>query len=146
MKQLEVELKVLTGKVTKDLKKKLKEAVRVFKDTGEDSELSMIKDRQSFNDNRIVEINEKICNAKVVLKKSYSTTEIQFGSKVFLESDKHESLILKIVGIDEANIRLNKISIDSPLAHVLLGKKIGDPVELRGPNGKVNYTVVKLTA
>ena len=73
------------------------------------------------------------------------TDKVVFGATVVLEEeDSGNSIQYQIVGQDEADIKKNKISITSPLARSLIGKKEGDEVEVNAPKGKINYSVVKI--
>jgi len=143
--ELEEELKRLTEVTREELKTSLFEAIKIYEKTGDDSDMAIAKDRQSFNEFRIQELSDKLSRAEGISSQSVSLSEVQFGSKVTLETVKREGLVLKIVGIDEANIRKDKISIDSPAARALLGKRVGDLVQLNTPNGKMEYTIIELS-
>jgi transcription elongation factor GreA len=144
-KQLEEELKALQGAGAIELEESLVAAQQAFEKTGDDSDLSIARDRKNFATYRIQVLIQKCSEAEVIPDSKISTNTVEFGSKAILENQKRESMTLKIVGVDEANIRKDKISIESPLAGRLLGKKVGDQVELNGETGPVTYRIVEIT-
>jgi transcription elongation factor GreA len=121
------------------------EHARSLGDLSENADYSAAKERQGFIEGRIQEINGKIARAQVIDPSTLQSDKVVFGATVELEEEESGNPITyKIVGQDEADIKKNKISITSPLARSLIGKKEGDEVEVNAPKGKINYSVVKI--
>ena len=121
------------------------EHARSLGDLSENADYSAAKERQGFIEGRIQEINGKIARAQVIDPSTIQSDKVVFGATVQLEEEESgNSITYKIVGQDEADIKKNKISITSPLARSLIGKKEGDEVEVNAPKGKINYSVVKI--
>jgi len=114
-------------------------------DLSENAEYHAAKERQGFIEGRIVELEAKISLAEVIDVSKLSGTFIKFGATITLvDEDTEEEHLYQIVGGDEADIRQQKLSITSPLARALIGKTIGDMVEVTTPNGSRAYTVLKV--
>jgi transcription elongation factor GreA len=121
------------------------EHARSLGDLSENADYSAAKERQGFIEGRIQEINGKIARAQVIDPTLIQSEKVVFGATVELEEEESGNAITyKIVGQDEADIKKNKISITSPLARSLIGKKEGDEVEVNAPKGKILYSVVKI--
>lgn len=114
-------------------------------DLSENAEYHAAKDRQGFIEGRIVELESKISLADVIDVSKLSGENIKFGATITLvDEDTEEEHLYQIVGGDEADIRQQKLSITSPLARALIGKTIGDMVEVTTPGGSRAYTVLKV--
>jgi transcription elongation factor GreA len=121
------------------------EVARSHGDLSENAEFDAAKDRQSFIEGRIGELGYKIASAKVIDPDSVPKDCVRFASKVLIENlDSEEEVEYMIVGQEESNIRMGKISVSSPLGRALLGKKPGDEVVLQAPGGKRNYEIVEI--
>ncbi|MBM3632887.1 MAG: transcription elongation factor GreA [Alphaproteobacteria bacterium] len=114
-------------------------------DLSENAEYHAAKDRQGFIEGRIAELESKISLADVIDVSKLSGENIKFGATITLvDEDTEEEHLYQIVGGDEADIRQQKLSITSPLARALIGKTIGDMVEVTTPGGSRAYTVLKV--
>jgi transcription elongation factor GreA len=114
-------------------------------DLSENAEYHAAKDRQGFIEGRIAELEAKISLADVIDVSKLSGVHIKFGATITLvDEDTSENHIYQIVGGDEADIRNGKLSITSPLARALIGKTMGDMVEVAAPGGSRAYTVLKV--
>lgn len=114
-------------------------------DLSENAEYHAAKDRQGFIEGRIAELEAKISLADVIDVSKLSGVHIKFGATITLvDEDTAENHIYQIVGGDEADIRNGKLSITSPLARALIGKTMGDMVEVAAPGGSRAYTVLKV--
>lgn len=114
---------------------------RELGDLSENSEYAAAKQDLAFIDGRIVELEEILHSAKVV--STHSKSHVDVGSKVTLHvNGKHESFLL--VGEWEADPVNKKISHESPLGKALLGKKVGESVEVEAPAGKILYKVIEI--
>lgn len=115
-------------------------------DLSENAEYDAAKERQSFVEGRIVELESKLGSAQVVDPKTINADgRCVFGSTVVLEDvEKGDVVTYQIVGDDEADIRQRKISISSPIARALIGKYSGDIAEVMAPGGVREYEVVNV--
>jgi len=115
-------------------------------DLSENAEYDAAKERQSFVEGRIVEVEGKLGSAQIIDPKTLNADgRCVFGSTVVLEDTNNGDVITyQIVGDDEANIRERKISISSPIARALIGKYSGDIAEVQAPSGVREYEVVNV--
>ena len=115
-------------------------------DLSENAEYEAAKERQSFVEGRIVELEFKLGSAQVIDPKTLNADgRCVFGATVVLEDVNNGDVVTyQIVGDDEANIRERKISISSPIARALIGKYSGDVAEVQAPGGVREYEVVEV--
>ncbi|MEO7622130.1 MAG: transcription elongation factor GreA [Gallionella sp.] len=115
-------------------------------DLSENAEYDAAKEKQSFVEGRIVELEFKLGSAQIIDPKALNADgRCVFGSTVILEDvNNGEVVTYQIVGDDEADIRNRKISISSPVARALIGKSCGDVAEVRAPGGVREYEVVEV--
>ncbi len=138
--KLKDELKALLETKRPEVANRIKQA-REMGDISENAEYDAARQEQSFVEGRIEELEEILKNAKIaaVTKKD----AIVVGAKVTLHIDGDEE-IFHIVGAPEANPKENKISHESPIGLALLGKKVGDKIDVEAPVGTLTYTVLKI--
>jgi transcription elongation factor GreA len=118
---------------------------RTHGDLSENAEYDAAKERQSFIEGRIKEIEAKLANAQVIEPKLLDAEgRCVFGSTVELEENNGEAVTYQIVGDDEADIKKGKISISSPIARAIIGKYAGDRVEVQTPGGVRKYEVLEV--
>lgn len=119
---------------------------RTHGDLSENAEYDAAKERQSFIEGRIKEIESKLANAQIIDPKLLDAEgRCVFGSTVELEDMKDgESVVYQIVGDDEADIKQGKISISSPIARALIGKYAGEQVEVQTPGGQRKYEILEV--
>jgi transcription elongation factor GreA len=118
------------------------EIARGHGDLSENADYSAAKERQSFIEGRIQEINGKMARAQVIDPTSLSGDKVMFGATVVVvDEESGKEMTYKIVGVDEANIKDGKIGITSPLARALISKKAGDEAVVHAPKGEVRYEV-----
>jgi len=115
-------------------------------DLSENAEYDAAKEKQSFIEGRIVELESKLGSAQIIDPKTLNADgRCVFGSTVVLEDTNNGDVVTyQIVGDDEANIRERKISISSPIARALIGKYSGDIAEVQAPSGVREYEVVNV--
>lgn len=118
-------------------------AARALGDLSENGMYSAAKDKQSFLEGRIREVESILKNAVVVEKSSVKKGTIDLGSHVTLETQK-STVNYSIVGVEEVNFAENKISHESPLGKALIGKTTGDIIEIEAPMGTVKYKVLEV--
>ena len=112
-------------------------------DLAENVEYHSARDRQSFIEGRLAEIEDKIARAEVIDVSKLSGSIIKFGAKVTLaDEETDEEQTFQIVGEDEADISQGRLSVTSPLARALIGKQTGESVEVATPRGAKSYEVV----
>jgi transcription elongation factor GreA len=143
-KLLEEELKQLMS-VERPAVVKAIEIARGHGDLSENADYSAAKERQSFIEGRIQEINGKLARAQVIDPASIKVDRVVFGAKVILEDQESSRQVhYQIVGVDEADIKSGKIGITSPLARALIGRTGGDEVIVHAPKGQIRYDVIKV--
>lgn len=113
-------------------------------DLSENAEYDAAKERQGFIEGRIQEIEGKLGNAQIIDPAALDADgRIVFGATVELEDlDSGDSVTYQIVGDDEADLKQNKISLNSPVARALIGKYAGDVAEVMAPGGRREYEIL----
>lgn len=118
---------------------------RAHGDLKENAEYHAAREQQGFTEGRIAEIEAKLGAAQIIdVTRMENTGRVIFGTTVELMNSHDKNLKYQIVGEDEADIKLNKISVTSPVARALIGKFEGDVVEVATPEGKIEYEIVKV--
>jgi transcription elongation factor GreA len=119
---------------------------RAHGDLKENAEYHAAKEQQGFIEGRIAEIEAKLSNAQIIdITKIARTGKVLFGVTVTVfDTDKDEERTFKLVGDDEADFKLGKISVNSPIARGLIGKSEGDEVSVQTPGGVVHYEIIKV--
>lgn len=141
---LQAELKNLKSVERPNIIAAIAEA-RSHGDLSENAEYHAAKEKQSFIEGRISELDDKLARADVIDVSKLSGAKIRFGATVSLiDVDSEEEATYKIVGEDEANVRDGKISISSPIARALIGKEEGDEAEVAAPSGARAYEITKV--
>jgi transcription elongation factor GreA len=116
---------------------------RALGDLSENAEYHAAKEAQSLNEGRILELESLISRAEVIDVSKLSGDRIKFGAIVKLvDEDTEEEKTYQIVGEPEADVRSGRVSVSSPIARALMGKTIGDTVEVSTPGGGKSYEVV----
>ncbi len=114
-------------------------------DLSENAEYHAAKESQSLNEGRIAELEDKLARAEVIDVSKLSGNTIKFGATVTLiDEDTEEEKAYQIVGESEADVKLGKVSITSPLARALISKKVGDTVEVNTPGGGKSYEITAI--
>ena len=112
-------------------------------DLRENAEYHAAKERQSFIEGRIQEINSKLAVFQVIDPSHHNGDSVVFGATVSLENlDSGETLTYQIVGPDEADPKDQRISIQSPIAKALIGKEVGDVVQVAIPRGQIKVEII----
>ena len=118
---------------------------RAHGDLSENAEYHAAKEEQGHNETRIMELEDLLSRAEVIDPSSLSGNDIKFGANVLLvDVDTDEEASYQIVGDIESDFKKKKISISSPLAKALIGKTIGDEVEVNTPGGGKSYEIIKV--
>jgi transcription elongation factor GreA len=142
--RLEEELKHLKTVARPDVIRAISEA-REHGDISENAEYLAARERQSFIEGRLAELEDKISRAEVIDPATLSGKQVKFGATVTLiDEDTEEKSVYQIVGEDEADIKARRLAITSPLARALVGKSVGDSVEVTTPSGSRSYEISKV--
>ena len=119
---------------------------RAHGDLSENAEYHAAKEKQSFMEGRIQEIQGKIATAQVIDPATINHDKVAFGATVIvLDVDTDEEKTYKIVGVDEADIKIGKLSIHSPMARSLIGKDEGDIAIVKAPARTIEYEVIEIS-
>lgn len=140
--QLEEELKNLKGVERPAVIRAIAEA-REHGDLSENAEYHAARERQSFIEGRISELEDIVSRAQVIDTSKLSGDTVRFGATVTLaDEDSDEEVVYQIVGAHEADIKQGRLSVHAPLARALIGKHLGESVEVNSPGGSKSYEIV----
>lgn len=121
------------------------EEARAHGDLSENAEYHAAKDRQSFIEGRIGDIEYKLASADIIDVDKLPRTHVVFGSRVRLENlDTGEDVEYQLVGPEEADIAQGRISISSPIGRAIMGRKPGDELSVQVPGGKRSFELVEI--
>jgi transcription elongation factor GreA len=121
------------------------EEARAHGDLSENAEYHSAKEAQGWNETRVAELEDKISRAEVIDVSKLSGDTVMFGAKVTLiDEDTEAKTVYQIVGDSEADVKKGRISISSPIARALIGKKKGDSVDVNTPGGGKSYEIEKV--
>ncbi|MDE8346167.1 MAG: transcription elongation factor GreA [Acidocella sp.] len=142
---LEEELRHLKGPERSAIIRAIAEA-RSHGDLSENAEYHAARERQSFVEGRIAELEEITSAAEVIDPASLSGDTVKFGANVMLlDEDTEKEVSYQIVGTHEADVKQARLSITSPLAKALIAKRVGDTVAVPAPGGDRSYEILKIT-
>jgi transcription elongation factor GreA len=142
--RLQDELKHLKSVARPEVIKAIAEA-REHGDLSENAEYHAARERQSFIEGRVMELEDRISRAEIIDTSKLSGDTIKFGATVTLaDEDTDEEITYQIVGQDESDIKEGRLSISAPLARSLIGKAEGDQVEVTTPGGSKSYEIVSI--
>ena len=114
-------------------------------DLSENAEYHAAKEKQSFIEGRVAELEDKLARADVIDTSKLSGDTVKFGATVtIMDEESEEESTYKIVGEDEADVASGKVSITSPIARALIGKELEDVVEVAAPGGAKSYEILKV--
>jgi transcription elongation factor GreA len=134
-------------KILRDERPKIVEAIeeaRAHGDLSENAEYHAAKERQGQVEAMIGEIEDKVSRAQIIDPTTLSGDKIIFGATVTLLDENDKPIRYQIVGVTEADAKKGRISYNSPLARALIGKQVGDDIELTVPAGERSYHVDKI--
>ena len=143
-KILEEELKKLKFEERPAIVNAIAEA-RALGDLSENAEYHYAKDKQGFIEGRIRELESKLSRAEVIDITKLNGTSVKFGCTVTIcDESTDEEFTYKIVGVDEADVKKNLLSVGAPLARAIIGKEVGDEVKLSTPSGTKEYEILEI--
>lgn len=118
---------------------------RAHGDLSENAEYHAAKERQGFIEGRILELEDIIGRAQVIDPSKLSGKTVKFGATVtVIDEDTDKEATYQIVGDMEADLKEKRVSLSSPIARALIGKSVGDSVEVAAPGGAKSYEIVKV--
>lgn len=141
---LKKELKMLKTEGRRRVSKALEEA-RAHGDLSENAEYDAAKNEQGLMEARIRNIGGQLGNAQIIDPSKLKSDKVVFGAKVtVVDEETDEEKMYYLVGVEEADLDQDKISITSPVARALIGKKVGDQAEVRAPGGERYYEILSI--
>lgn len=142
--RLEEELKHLRSVARPEVIKAISDA-REHGDLAENAEYHAARERQSFIEGRVAELEDKISRAQVIDPAKLSGDTVMFGATVDVaDEDSDQESTFQIVGESEAEVKEGRIAVTSPMARALIGKQEGDSVEVTTPRGTKAYEILKI--
>ena len=142
LQRLEDELRQLKAQERPAIIRAIAEA-RAHGDLSENAEYHAARERQSFIEGRIAELEEIVSAVEVIDPSALSGDHVKFGAHVRLVDEETEKeATYQIVGVHEADIKAARLSISSPLAKALIGKKVGDSIAVPAPGGARSYEIL----
>ena len=118
---------------------------RAHGDLSENAEYHAAKEQQGLNESRVQELEDKLSRAEVIDVSKLTGDTVKFGAHVTLvDEDTDEEVKYQIVGEMEGDVKKGKISISSPIARAMIGKSVGDSVEVNTPGGGKSYEILKV--
>ena len=142
--RLEEELRYLKTTARPEVIRAIAEA-REHGDLSENAEYHAARERQSFIEGRVAELEDKIARAEVIDVASLNGNTVKFGATVTLvDEDTEAEAAYQLVGEMEADVKEGRLSITAPLARALIGKEVGDSVEVMTPAGSKAYEIIKV--
>jgi transcription elongation factor GreA len=140
--ELKAELEELEGPRRREISERIKTA-RDFGDLKENSEYHDAKNEQAFLETKIMKLRERLTTAVVADEKTTAAGKAAFGSQVKLRDEESgKEVTYRLVGATEANLADGKLSIESPVAQAMVGRKAGDEVVVATPRGGRRYSVI----
>jgi transcription elongation factor GreA len=144
LQRLEDELRNLRAVERPAIIRAIAEA-RSHGDLSENAEYHAARERQSFIEGRIQELEEIIGGAEVIDPSMLSGSHVKFGAHVkLIDEETEKEATYQIVGVHEADIKVKRLSVSSPLAKALIGKKVGDTVSVPAPGGDRSYEILEI--
>ena len=144
LQRLEDELKTLKSVERPAVIRAIAEA-RTHGDLSENAEYHAARERQSFIEGRIGELEEIISSVEIIDPSTLSGDQVKFGAHVrLIDEETEKESAYQIVGVHEADIKSARLSISSPLAKALIGKKVGETISVPAPGGDRSYEILDI--
>jgi transcription elongation factor GreA len=145
LKKLKEELDYLMNVERPAISRLIGEAIEKG-DISENAEYDTAKDAQGMLEAKIAVVQDKIANARILDETKINTDKVQILNKVTIRNKKNNSTMkYTIVPESEANLKENKISVSTPIAKGLIGKKVGDSVEIKVPSGIIHFEIIEIS-
>ncbi|MGI4952508.1 MAG: transcription elongation factor GreA [Janthinobacterium lividum] len=144
LQRLEEELRHLKGVERPSIIRAIAEA-RSHGDLSENAEYHAARERQSFIEGRVIELEEIVSGAEVIDPTTLSGDRVKFGAHVrLIDEETEKEATYQIVGVHEADIKFARLSISSPLSKALIGKKVGETISVPAPSGDRTYEILEV--
>lgn len=145
LKKLREELETLVNIERPKISKLIGEAIEKG-DISENAEYDAAKDAQGLLEAKIAHLQSKIANARIIDESKIDTSQVQILNKVTIKNKKNNStMVYTIVPESEANLKEAKISVNTPIAKGLMGKKVGDVVDIKVPSGVIPFEIIDIS-
>ena len=145
LNKLREELEYLMNVERPSISRQIGEAIEKG-DISENAEYDAAKDAQGLLEAKIAEIQSKIASARILDESKINTDKVQILNKVTIRNKKNNAIMqYTIVPESEANLKENKISVNTPISKGLIGKKVGDVVEIKVPSGMIAFEIVDIS-
>lgn len=141
--KIKAELKALVEVKRPEIAQRLREAIQMG-DLSENADYIMAKEDQAFLEGRILELQELLSSATIIKDEGHSTSVVGMGNKVTVQEGGSSPEVYTLVGAKEADPRSGRISNESPIGRVLLGKRVGDIVKVETPAGAIKLKIVSI--
>ena len=142
--QMQEELKQLKHVARPEAIKSIAEA-REHGDLSENAEYHAARERQSFIEGRVAELEDKMARAEVIDVSKLSGKSVMFGATVtIIDEETDEKLKYQLVGEWESDVKAGRLAVTAPLARALIGKSVGDSVEVSTPKGEKSYEILRV--
>jgi transcription elongation factor GreA len=141
--KLRIELAKLKGSDRDEISKRLRSAIQNG-DLSENADYHKAKEDQAFLEGRIQELEYILKNAIVVEAHQGERDEVAVGARVTVQEEDFEAEVYKLVGAKEADPRSGKISNESPIGRALLGRRVGERVNIQTPGGEISLKILKI--
>lgn len=145
LNKLKAELDQLMNVERPAISKQIGEAIEKG-DISENAEYDAAKDAQGMLEAKIAVLRDKIANARIIDESKIDTSSVQILNKVTIKNKKNNAtMVYTIVSEHEADLKSGKISIETPIAKGLMGKKVGDVVDIKVPSGIMQFEIVDIS-
>lgn len=145
LQKMKEELDKLTSVERPEISRQIAEA-RDKGDLSENAEYDAAKEAQGLLELKISKLEEAIANSRILDESRIDTSKVQILSKVKIKNKKNDAaMIYSIVSESEADLKAGKISVNTPIAKGLLGKKVGDIVDIKVPSGTMQFEIVEIS-
>ena len=145
LRRLREELETLVNIERPKISKLIGEAIEKG-DISENAEYDAAKDAQGLLEAKIALLQSKIANARIIDESKIDTSQVQILNKVTIKNKKNNStMVYTIVPESEANLKEAKISVNTPIAKGLMGKKVGDVVDIKVPSGVIPFEIIDIS-
>jgi transcription elongation factor GreA len=145
LRKLREELEFLANVERPKISKQIGEAIDKG-DISENAEYDAAKDAQGMLEAKIAQIQSKIANARIIDQSKIDTSHVQILNKVTIKNKKNNSIMVyTIVPETEANLKEAKLSVSTPIAKGLMGKKVGDIVDIKVPSGIIPFEIIDIS-
>ncbi|WP_319272160.1 transcription elongation factor GreA [uncultured Draconibacterium sp.] len=145
LEKLKKELEHLMNVERPKISKQIGEAIEKG-DISENAEYDAAKDAQGMLEAKIAQLKSKVANARILDESKIDTSQVQILNKVTIKNKKNNATMqYTLVPESEANLKESKLSVETPIAKGLMGKKVGDVVEIKVPSGVIPFEIVEIS-